>query len=243
MRLKSRPTAQWALVSWLFSLLTLETLDSVAMFAGGLAAALMEEAATWLVHGGALAFVLAADTYFLLSRTFVTFSSTLLSFMRAHVVSLAFGLVAGAVVIDSGLKFDMRLFAPDFGTPLLRLLSSDFVMSPMYFLALVMLVMFWAILYNDSYDLLDDENSLTLSPLSLLRQSILFMAGKSSRGGHGRGGGRDGAQPGGNVVVIDALPPPPPSRPRTRSRGGDDGCMHKEVDIAPDGEDDNDHEY
>ena len=62
MRLNSRPTAQWALVSWLFSLLTLETLDSVAMFAGGLAAALMEEAATWLVHGGSLAFVLAADT-------------------------------------------------------------------------------------------------------------------------------------------------------------------------------------
>ena len=61
----SRPTAQWALVSWLFSLLTLETLDSITMFAGGLAAALMEEAATWLVHGGVLAFVLAANTYFL----------------------------------------------------------------------------------------------------------------------------------------------------------------------------------
>jgi len=99
MRPNSRPTAQWALVSWLFSLLTLETLDSVAMFAGGLAAALMEKAATWLVHGGALAFVLAADTYFLPSRTFVhttlTFSSTLLSFMRAHVESLAWGLVVG----------------------------------------------------------------------------------------------------------------------------------------------------
>ena len=39
------------------------------------------------------------------------------------------------------------------------------------------------------------------------------MAGKSGRGGHGRGGGRGGAQPG-NVVVIDALPPPPPSRVR-----------------------------
>ena len=123
MRPNSRPTAQWALVSWLFSLLTLETLDSVAMFAGGLAAALMEEAAaTWLVHGGALAFVLAADTYFLLSRTFVhttlTFSSTLLSFMRAHVVSLAWGLVVGAAVINSGLiTFDTRLFAPDFWDP------------------------------------------------------------------------------------------------------------------------------
>jgi hypothetical protein len=70
------------------------------MFAGGLAAALMEEAATWLVHGGALAFELATDSYFLLSRTFVTFSSTLLSFMRAHVVSLAWGLVVGAAVID-----------------------------------------------------------------------------------------------------------------------------------------------
>ena len=66
-RPNSRPTAQWALVSWLFSLLTLETLDSAALFAGGLAAAaLMEEgAATWLVHGGVLAFVLAANTYFL----------------------------------------------------------------------------------------------------------------------------------------------------------------------------------
>ena len=99
MRPNSQPTAQWALVSWLFSLLTLETLDSVAMFAGGLAAALMEEAATWLVHGGAPAFVHAADTYFLLSRTFVhttlTFSLTLLSFMRAHVESLAWGLVVG----------------------------------------------------------------------------------------------------------------------------------------------------
>ena len=37
-------------------------------------------------------------------------------------------------------------------------------MSPTYFLALVMLVMFWAILLyeDDSYDLLDDEISLTL---------------------------------------------------------------------------------
>ena len=87
-----------------------------------------------------------------------------------------------------------------------------------------------------------------LSPLSLLRQSILFMAGKSGRGDHGRGGGRGrgGAQPGSNVVVIDALPPPPPSRPRTRSRGGDDGYMHEEVDITPedpDGENGNDHVY
>jgi len=204
MRLNSRPTAQRALVSWLFSLLTLETLDSAAIFAGGLAAALMEEAETWLVHGGALAFVLAADTYFLLSCTFVTFSSTLLSFMRAHVVSLAWGLVVGAAVIDSGLTFDTRLFAPDFWDPTtLRLHSSDFVMSPKYFLASVMLVMFWDILLNDFHDLLDDDNSLTLSPLSLLRQLILFIAGKS-----GRGGGRGGALPGSNVVDIDALPPP-----------------------------------
>ena len=50
MRPNSRPTALWALVSWLFSLLMLETLDSVAMFAGGLAAALMEEAATTCIH-------------------------------------------------------------------------------------------------------------------------------------------------------------------------------------------------
>ena len=141
----SRLTAQWALVSWLFSLLTLETLDSVAMFAGGLAAALIEEAATWLVHGGALTFVLAADTYFLLSRTFVhttlTFSSTLLSIMRTHVVSLAWGLVVGAAVIDSGPTFDTRLLAPDFWDPTtLWQFWSDFVMSPTYFFASVMLI-------------------------------------------------------------------------------------------------------
>ena len=164
----------------------------------------MEEAATWLVHGGALAFVLAADTYLLLSRTFVhttlTFTSTLLSFMRAHVVSLAWGLVVKAAVIDSGLTFDTRLFAPDLWDPTtLRQFSSDFVMSPTYFLASVMLVMFWAILLNedDSYDLLDDENSLTLSPLSLLRQSILFMSGRSGRGGRGRGRGGDRGDRGG----------------------------------------------
>ena len=47
MRPNSRTMAQRALVSLLFSLLTLETLDSVAsddtLFAGGLATALMEE--------------------------------------------------------------------------------------------------------------------------------------------------------------------------------------------------------
>jgi hypothetical protein len=64
MRPNSRTTAQGALVSLLFSLLTLETLDSVASFAGGLATALMEEAATWLVHGGALAFELATDSFY-----------------------------------------------------------------------------------------------------------------------------------------------------------------------------------
>ena len=138
----------------------------------------------------------------------------MLSFMRAHLVSLTWGLVVGAAVIDWGRTFDTRLFAFDFWDPTtLRLLSVDFAISPTYFLASVMLVMFWAILLNDSYDLLDDENSWTLFPLSLLRQSILFMAGKSGRGGHGRGGGRGGAQPGSNVDVIDALHPPPPSRP------------------------------
>jgi len=80
--------------------------------------------------------------------------------------------------------------APDFWDPTtLRQFSSDFVMSPTYFLALVMLVMFvWAILVDktDSYNL-DDGNYLTLSPLQLLRQSILFMSGRSGRGG-GRGG-------------------------------------------------------
>ena len=170
MRPNSQPTAQWALVSWLFSLLTLETLDSVAMFAGGLAAALMEKAATWLVHGGALAFVLAADTYFLPSRTFVhttlTFSSTLLSFMRAHVVSLAWGLVITAAVIDFGLTFDTRLFAPDFWDPTaLRQIPSDFVMSPTYFLASVMLAMFWAILFNH----------LALNGLYCLKDSTSFL--------------------------------------------------------------------
>ena len=209
MRPNSRTTAQRAIVSLLFLHLTLEALDSVAMFAGGLATAQMEEAATWLYT--ALAFELATDSYFLLSRTFVNFSSTMLSFMRAHLVSLTWGLVVGAAVIDWGRTFDTRLFAFDFWDPTtLRLLSVDFAISPTYFLASVMLVMFWAILLNDSYDLLDDENSWTLFPLSLLRQSILFMAGKSGRGGHGRGGGRGGAQPGGNVVVIGALPPPPP---------------------------------
>jgi len=79
-------------------------------------------------------------------------------------------------------------------------------MSPTYFLASVMLVMFCDILLNDFHDLLDDENSLALSPLSLLRQSILFMAEWSC--GRGRGGGRGGALPGSNVVDIDALPPP-----------------------------------
>ena len=154
--------------------------------------------------------------------------------MRAHVISLAWGLVVGAAVIDSGLKFDTRLFAPDFWDPTtLRQFSSDFVMSPTYFLASVMLVMFWVILLDedDSYDL-DDVDSLTLSPLSLLRQSILFMSGRSR--------GRDGVQPGSNVVAdIEFLPPPPPSRPRTRSHGGGDGYMHEEVDIAPDGENGN----
>jgi len=115
MRPNSRTTAQRALVSLLFLHLTLEALDSVAMFAGGLATALMEEAATWLYT--ALAFELATDSYFLLSRTFVTFPSTMLSFMRAHVVSLAWGLVVGAAVIDWGRTFDTRLFAFDFWDP------------------------------------------------------------------------------------------------------------------------------
>ena len=130
-------------------------------------------------------------------------------------------MLSGAAVTDSGLTFDTLLFA------------SDFVMSPTYFLASVMLVMFWVILLDedDSYDL-DDVDSLTLSPLSLLRQSILFMSGRSR--------GRDGVQPGSNVVAdIEFLPPPPPSRPRTRSHGGGDGYMHEEVDIAPDGENGN----
>jgi hypothetical protein len=106
----------------------------------------MEEAATWLVHGGALAFEVATDSDFLLSRTFVTFSSTMLSFMRAHVVSLAWGLIVGAAVIDSGRTFDTRLFASEFLDPTtLRQFPPDFGMSLMYFLASVMLVMFWAI--------------------------------------------------------------------------------------------------
>ena len=131
-------------------------------------------------HGGALlAFELATDSYFLLSRTFVTFSSTLLSFMKAHVVSLAWGLVVRAAVIERGRTFDTRLFAFDFWDPTtFRQFPPDFAIKlPTYFLASVMLVMFLAIRFNDSYDWLDDENSLTLSPVSLLRQSILFMAG------------------------------------------------------------------
>ena len=108
-----------------------------------------------------------------------------------------------------GRTFDTRLFASDFWDPTtISARYRKFAIKPTYFLASVMLVMFWAIRFNDSYDLLDDENSLTLSPLSLLRQSILFMAGKSGRSGRGRGGGRGGALPGSNVVDIDALPPP-----------------------------------
>ena len=61
-------------------------------------------------------------------------------------------------------------------------------------------------------------------------------SGRGGRGGCGRGGGRGIVQPGSNVVDIDVFPPPPPPRPRTRSRGRDDGYMHKEVGIAPDGE-------
>ena len=121
--------------------------------------------------------------------------------MRALVVSLAWGLVVGAAVL--GLRLTRAFFF--LRTPLLylRLHSSDSVMSPTYFLASVMLVMFWDILLNEFHDLLDDDKSLTLSPLSLLRQLILFIAGKSGRG---RGGGRGGALPGSNVVDIDALP-------------------------------------
>ena len=126
--------------------------------------------------------------------------------MRALVVSLAWGLVVGAAVIDWGRTFDTRLFAFDFWDPAtLQQFPPDFAIKPTYFLALVMLVMFWDILLNDFHDLLDDENSLTLSLLSLLRQSILFMAEWSC--GRGRGGGRGGALPGSNVVDIDALPP------------------------------------
>jgi len=47
----------------------------------------------------------------------LTFSSTLLSFMKAHVVSLAWGLVVGTAVIDSGRTFDTRLFASEFFGP------------------------------------------------------------------------------------------------------------------------------
>jgi len=115
----------WALVSWLFSLLTLETLDSVAMFAGGLAAALMEEAATWLVHGGggALAFVLAADTCFLLSRTFVhttlTFSKTLLiEFHESARRISGLGTSSGQPSLILGLRLTRAFLRLTFGTPL-----------------------------------------------------------------------------------------------------------------------------
>ena len=123
--------------------------------------------------------------------------------MNRYIVSLAWGLVVGAAVIDWGRTFDTRLFAFDFWDPAtLQQFPPDFAIKPTYFLALVMLVMFWDILLNDFHDLLDDDNSLTLSPLSLLRQLILFIAGKSGRGGHGRGGGRGGAQPGGNFFFF-----------------------------------------
>ena len=77
----------------------------------------------------------------------MTFSSTLLSFLRAHVVSLAWGLVVGAAVIDWGRTFDTRLIAFDFWDPAtLRQFPPDFAIKPTYFLASVMLVMFWDIL-------------------------------------------------------------------------------------------------
>ena len=86
--------------------------------------------------------------------------------MRAHVVSLAWGLVITAAVIDFGLTFDTRLFAPDFWDPTaLRQIPSDFVMSPTYFLASVMLAMFWAILFNH----------LALNGLYCLKDSTSFL--------------------------------------------------------------------
>jgi hypothetical protein len=46
--------------------------------------------------------------------------------------------------------------------------KKDFAIKPTYFLASVMLVMFWDIRLYDSYDLLDDENSLTWELLSII---------------------------------------------------------------------------
>ena len=68
----------------------------------------------------------------------------------------------------------------------------------------------------------------------MLRQSILFMSGRSrGRGGRGCDRGCGGVQPGSNVVA--------PSRPKIRSHGGGDGYMHEEVDIALDGENGNEY--
>jgi len=57
----------------------------------------------------------------------------MLSFMRAHIVSLAWGLVVGAAVIERGRTFDTRLFAFDFWDPTsLRQFPSDFAIKPTY---------------------------------------------------------------------------------------------------------------
>ena len=86
--------------------------------------------------------------------------------MNRYIVSLAWGLVVGAAVNDWGRTFDTRPFASDFLDPTtLRLLPPDFAISPTYFLASVMLAMFWAILFNH----------LALNGLYCLKDSTSFL--------------------------------------------------------------------
>ena len=64
---------------------------------------------------------------------------------------------------------------------------------------------------------------LTLFPLSLLRQSNWFMAGKSGRG---RGGGRGSAQPVAMWLLL--MLSPLPHLPDLELGAVDDGYMHEE---------------
>ena len=60
------------------------------------------------------------------------------------------GLVVGTAVIDWGRTFDTRLFALDFWDPATLLqFPPDFAIKPTYFLASVMLVMFFLFLGNN----------------------------------------------------------------------------------------------
>jgi len=170
------PTAQWALVSWFLSLLTAR-----------LAATVIEEAKTWLVHGGALAIV----CYYIVWARRCWHLLPPLPHLCPHHSDLFIDHVEfhESARRSSGLGTRCRgshhwLGAYDWHAPFcvwflgphyLTTISArsakkkkDFAIKPTYFLASVMLVMFWDIRLYDSYDLLDDENSLTWELLSII---------------------------------------------------------------------------